>query len=134
MSAAIQKLEHSRDRIRRHLIRSSVADHQQQRRSRMRRRKWVGVAVVAGLVTGLLIWHKPWRKAPGLAGVTAFLIACMQAPGMLTTLAARVDSLATWWRALTPDQSTDETDGGTNGQSTAADTRAHRAQPPTSAP
>ena len=77
MSTATQQLAHSRDRIRRHLVRSTVDDPQQHRRARSRRRQWVGVAVLVGAVAlvpavwlisrqlPLDVWRADLRTATG---------------------------------------------------------------------
>lgn len=131
MSAATQRLAHSRNRIRRHLLRNGVADHQQQRRARSRRRQWVGVAVLVGAMALVLAWHRPWRRSPGMASTVAWVVACMKAPGMLHTLAGHMDTLATWWRTLTASVPPGGMDGDANG---AADNVAQPATPATSEP
>lgn len=113
-SPAAQRLEHSRARMQRYLVRTGSVDQQQQG-AHQRRRTWVGVAVV-GLVVGVLVWQKPWRRATGLASAAALLVAVLKAPGMLNTLADRLETLARWWhavnQALKADDEAPEPSGG----------------------
>ncbi len=97
-SPAAQRLEHSRERIQRYLVRSGSSE-QQQRQTHRRRNTWVGVAVV-GVVVGVLFWQKPWRRATGLASAAALLVTVLKAPGMLNNLASRLDTLSRWWHTV----------------------------------
>lgn len=102
MSDATQRLEHSRQRLRRFLVRTDVAAHQ--RENRKRQRTWAGMALAVGVVAGVLAWQKPWRRAPGLASAMAFVLTCLKAPAMLHTLASQLDMLAGWWRSFNHSQ------------------------------
>jgi hypothetical protein len=98
-SPAALRLEHSRERIQRYLVRTGGGEQQQQRQTQRRRNTWVAVAVV-GMVVGVLVWQKPWRRATGLASAVALLVAVLKAPGMLNTFAGRLDTLARWWHTV----------------------------------
>lgn len=99
MSDAIRRLEHSRQRMRRYLVHTDATDSQ--RRARTRHRTWAGVALAVVVVAAVVAWHKPWRRAPGLASAMAFVLTCLKAPAMLHTLAGQLDTLASWWRSFT---------------------------------
>lgn len=98
MSEATDRLAHSRERIRRHLVRSQAADPQRQA-ARSRRHMWLGAALAVAL---LLAWQQPWRRASGLARGLALVVAGLKVPGMLHTLADRAEKLMGWWHTVSP--------------------------------
>lgn len=96
MSEATDRLAHSRERIRRHLVRSQAADPQRQA-ARSRRHMWLGAALAVAL---LLAWQQPWRRASGLARGLALVVAGLKVPGMLHTLVQRAEQLMGWWHTV----------------------------------
>ena len=95
--SATERLEHSRERMRRYMLRAAAGDPQRQRAARSKRQVWLGVALAVAL---LLAWQQPWRRASGLARAAAFVIAGLKVPGLLSTLASRMEVLMPWWHTF----------------------------------
>lgn len=111
MSDATQRLEHSRQRMRRYLVRPTEAVADERRRTRTRRVVWASAALALGLAAAALAWRKPWRR-PGLTSTATWVLACFKAPAMLRTLLDGMGVLASAWHRVMqapPDTSEDPT-------------------------
>lgn len=122
---ASQRLEHSRERMRRYMLRAAAGDPHRQRAARSKRQVWVGVALAVALV---LAWQQPWRRASGLARAVAFVIAGLKVPGLLSTLASRMEVLMAWWHTFTRTPSAPSDEGApSQGSYSAQATQANEA-------
>lgn len=106
VSAATQRLNHSRERIRRYLVRSQAAEPQRQQAARNKRHMWLGAALAVAL---LIAWQQPWRRSSGLARALALVVAGLKVPGMLHTLAGQIQSVMSWWRTFSLARATAKT-------------------------
>lgn len=113
VSAASQRLNHSRERIRRYLVRSQAAEPQRQQAARNKRHLWLGAALAVAL---LLAWQQPWRRSSGLARALALVVAGLKVPGMLHTLAGQMESAMGWWRTFSQARATANPQGTSGSQ------------------
>lgn len=102
-SAATQRLNHSRERIRRYLVRSKAAEPRRQQAARNKRHMWLGAALAVAL---LLAWQRPWRRSSGLARALALVVAGLKVPSMLHTLAGSLEGWMGWWHTFTQARAT----------------------------